>query len=307
MTIDNALGSARITPHERTIPTCQQHSPSETLAVSDRAKALKAAGRDVVALAGGDPDFDTPDYITAAAFQAIENGATHYPAPMKGITPLLEAIAHKMEADNSVKVNPGSDVVVTPGGKWSLFLALSAILNPGDEVLYLEPVWVSYPPMIVLAGGTPVAVTLPADDNFRITADRLREKITPHTKALMVNTPNNPTGRVLTREELDAVVAVALEYDLYVISDEIYESIIYDGREHLSPAAEPGMAERTLTINGLSKSHAMTGWRLGWLVGPTPIMKLATQMNSQTVSSAANFTMHAAVAALKGPRTPRGQ
>ena len=276
--------------------------PSETLAVSDRAKALKAAGRDVVALAGGDPDFDTPDYITAAAFQAIENGATHYPAPMKGITPLLEAIAHKMETDNGVKVNPGSDVVVTPGGKWSLFLALSAILNPGDEVIYLEPVWVSYPPMIVLAGGTPVAVTLSADDNFRITADRLREKITPHTKALMVNTPNNPTGRVLTREELDAVVAVALEYDLYVISDEIYESIIYDGRQHLSPAAEPGMAERTLTINGLSKSHAMTGWRLGWLVGPTPILKLATQMNSQTVSSAANFTMHAAVAALKGPK-----
>ncbi len=276
--------------------------PSETLAVSDRAKALKAAGRDVVALAGGDPDFDTPDYIIAAAFQAIENGATHYPAPMKGITPLLEAIAHKMETDNGVKVNPGSDVVVTPGGKWSLFLALSAILNPGDEVIYLEPVWVSYPPMIVLAGGTPVAVTLSADDNFRITADRLREKITPHTKALMVNTPNNPTGRVLTREELDAVVAVALEYDLYVISDEIYESIIYDGRQHLSPAAEPGMAERTLTINGLSKSHAMTGWRLGWLVGPTPILKLATQMNSQTVSSAANFTMHAAVAALKGPK-----
>ncbi|MBP6015713.1 MAG: pyridoxal phosphate-dependent aminotransferase [Candidatus Promineofilum sp.] len=276
--------------------------PSETLAVSDRAKALKAAGRDVVALAGGDPDFDTPDYITAAAFQAIENGATHYPAPMKGITPLLEAIANKMEVDNGIKVNPGSDVVVTPGGKWSLFLALSAILNPGDEVLYLEPVWVSYPPMIVLAGGTPVAVTLPADENFRITADRLREKITPRTKALMVNTPNNPTGRVLTREELDAVVAVALEHDLYVISDEIYESIIYDGRPHLSPAAEPGMAERTLTINGLSKSHAMTGWRLGWLVGPTPILKLATQMNSQTVSSAANFTMHAAVAALKGPK-----
>ena len=276
--------------------------PSETLAVSDRAKALKAAGRDVVALAGGDPDFDTPDYITAAAFKAIENGATHYPAPMKGITPLLEAIAHKMETDNGVKVNPATDVVVTPGGKWSLFLALSAIINPGDEILYLEPVWVSYPPMIVLAGGTPVGVTLSADDNFRITADQLRAKITPRTKALMVNTPNNPTGRVLTREELDAVVEVALEHDLYVISDEIYETIIFDGRKHLSPAAQPGMAERTLTINGLSKSHAMTGWRLGWLVGPTPIMKLAAQMNSQTVSSAANFTMHAAVAALKGPK-----
>ena len=276
--------------------------PSETLAVSDRAKALKAAGRDVVALAGGDPDFDTPDYITAAAFQAIENGATHYPAPMKGITPLLDAIAWKMETDSGVKANPGTDIVVTPGGKWSIFLALSAILNPGDEVLYLEPVWVSYPPMITLAGGIPVGVTLSADDNFRITADRLRAKITPHTKAIMVNTPNNPTGRVLTREELDAIVEVVLENDLYVISDEIYETIIFDGRKHLSLAAEPGMAERTLTINGLSKSHAMTGWRLGWLAGPTPVLKLATQMNSQTVSSAANFTMHAAVAALKGPK-----
>jgi len=276
--------------------------PSETLAVSDKAKALKAAGRDVVALAGGDPDFDTPDYITAAAFQAIENGATHYPAPMKGITPLLEAIAAKMQADNGVTVKPGSDIVVTPGGKWALFLALSAILNPGDEVLYLEPVWVSYPPMIVLAGGTPVAVTLSAGDNFRITADQLREKLTPRTKALMVNSPNNPTGRVITQDELNAIVEVALEHDLYVISDEIYETVIFDGRQHLSPAAVPGMAERTLTINGLSKSHAMTGWRLGWLAGPTPIMKLATQMNSQTVSSAANFTMHAAVAALKGPK-----
>lgn len=276
--------------------------PSETLAVSDKAKALKAAGHDVVALAGGDPDFDTPDYITAAAFQAIENGATHYPAPMKGITPLLEAIAHKMQVDNGVTVKPGSDIVVTPGGKWALFLALSAILNPGDEVLYLEPVWVSYPPMIVLAGGTPVAVTLSAADNFRITADQLREKVTPRTKALMVNSPNNPTGRVITQEEMDAIVEVALEHDLYVISDEIYETVIFDGRKHLSPAAVPGMAERTLTINGLSKSHAMTGWRLGWLAGPTPIMKLATQMNSQTVSSAANFTMHAAVAALKGPK-----
>ncbi|MFO7664492.1 MAG: pyridoxal phosphate-dependent aminotransferase [Chloroflexota bacterium] len=276
--------------------------PSETLAVSDKAKALKAAGHDVVALAGGDPDFDTPDYITAAAFQAIENGATHYPAPMKGIMPLLEAIAHKMEIDNGIKVKPGSDIVVTPGGKWALFLALSAIINPGDEVLYLEPVWVSYPPMIVLAGGTPVPVTLPAADNFTITADRLREKITPRTKALMVNSPNNPTGRVMTRAELDVIVEVATAHDLYVISDEIYETIIFDGRTHLSPGAAPGMAERTLTINGLSKSHAMTGWRLGWLAGPTPIMKLATQMNSQTVSSAANFTMHAAVAALQGPK-----
>lgn len=277
---------------------------SATLAVNDKAKALKAAGQDVIALAGGDPDFDTPDFVTAAAFKAIEEGATHYPAPMKGIFPLLDAIGEKLAAENGIHVNPRTDIVVTPGGKWALYLALASLINPGDEVLYLEPVWVSYPPMITLAGGIPVPVSLPSEDNFRITAGALQAKVTPRTKALMVNTPNNPTGRVLTQEELEAVVEVALANDLYVIADEIYEKIIFDGRKHLSIAAAPGMGERTLTINGLSKSHAMTGWRLGWLAGPTPAMKLASQMHSQTISSAANFTMHAAVAALKGPQDP---
>lgn len=275
---------------------------SVTLAVNDKAKALQAAGHDVIALAGGDPDFATPAHIVEAAFTAIQQGATHYPAPMKGITPLLEAIAAKMAQDNNIHVNPATDVVVTPGGKWALFLALAAVLNPGDEVLYLEPVWVSYPPMITLAGGIPVPVSLPSEDNFRITAERLRAKITPKTKALMVNTPCNPTGRVLTRPELEAIATVALEADLYVIADEIYEKLVFDGRTHISIGSLPGMAERTLTANGLSKSYAMTGWRLGWLVGPTPALKIATRMNSQTVSSAANFTMHAAVAALTGPQ-----
>ncbi len=275
---------------------------SATLAVADKAKALQAAGHDVIALAGGDPDFDTPSHISEAAFAAIRNGATHYPAPMKGIPSLLEAIANKMDQDNGIHINPKSDVVVTPGAKWSLFLALAAILNPGDEVLYLEPVWVSYPPMITLAGGIPVAVSLPSEDNFTITADRLRAKITPNTKALMMNTPSNPTGRVLTQAELDAIAEVALEADLYVIADEIYEKLVFDGRKHLSLAAMPGMAERTLTINGLSKAYAMTGWRMGWLVGPASIVKMAAKMNGQTVSSAANFTMHAAVAALTGPQ-----
>ncbi len=275
---------------------------SVTLAVNDKAKALQAAGHDVIALAGGDPDFATPAHITAAALAAIENGATHYPAPMKGIPSLLEAIAEKMARDNNVRINPKTDVVVTPGGKWALFLALAAVLNPGDEALYLEPVWVSYPPMIKLAGGKPVPVSLPSEDNFRITADLLRAQITPQTKALMVTNPSNPTGRVVTQEELDAIVEVATEADLYVISDEIYEKLVFDGRSHLSIAAAPDMAERTLTVNGMSKAYAMTGWRLGWLAGPTPILKIATRMNSQTVSSAANFTMHAAVAALNGPQ-----
>ncbi len=275
---------------------------SVTLAVNDKANALKAAGEDVIALAGGDPDFATPDHITAAAFAAIENGATHYPGPMKGIIPLLEAIAAKMERENNVTLDPKTDVVVTPGGKWALNLALSAIVNPGDEVLYLEPVWVSYPPMIILAGGTPVPVSLPSEDNFRIAADLLSEKITPNTKAIMVTSPNNPTGRVLTQEEADAIVEVAIESDLYVITDEMYEQLIFDGRPHIALAGQPGMAERTITTNGLSKAYAMTGWRLGWIAGPTPILKLAARLNSQTVSAAANFTMHAAVAAINGPQ-----
>ncbi len=275
---------------------------SITLAVNDKAKALQAQGRDIVALAGGDPDFDTPDHVVDAAIAAMQRGDTHYPAPMVGLPHTLEAIASKMARDNDIHLNPRSDIIVTPGGKWAIYLALTAILNPGDEVLYLEPVWVSYPPMITLAGGTPVPVSLDSRDNFRITAAALRAKITPRTKALMVNTPCNPTGRVLTQAELDAIVEVALEADLYVIADEIYEKLIFNGRSHLSIAAAPGMADRTLTVNGLSKAYAMTGWRMGWLAGPTPIMKLAAKVNSQTVSCASTITMHACTAALNGPQ-----
>ncbi len=276
---------------------------SPTLAVNDKAKALQRAGHDVIALAGGDPDFPTPPHIVEAAYRAMLDGATHYPAPMIGIPAALEAIAAKMERENGVVVaDPRRQIIITPGGKWGLFLALTAVLNPGDEVLILEPHWVSYPPMVTLAGGVPVPVSLPADDNFRITAAALRARLTPRTKALMVNNPCNPTGRVLTPEELAAVVAVATEADLYVIADEIYEKLVFDGRSHLSIAAAPGMAERTLTVNGLTKSYAMTGWRLGWLVGPAPIIKLATRLNSQAVSCAATFSMHACVAALNGPQ-----
>lgn len=275
---------------------------SITLAVNDKAKALQAQGRDIIALAGGDPDFATPSHVVAAAIAAMQQGDTHYPAPMVGLPHTLEAIANKMARDNNIHLNPRSDIIVTPGGKWAIYLALAAILNPGDEVLYLEPVWVSYPPMITLAGGTPVPVSLDSSDNFRITAAALRAKMTPRTKALMVNTPCNPTGRVLTQAELDDIVAVALEADLYVIADEIYEKLIFNGRSHLSVAAAPSMADRTLTVNGLSKAYAMTGWRMGWLAGPTPIMKLAAKVNSQTVSCASTITMHACTAALNGPQ-----
>jgi aspartate aminotransferase len=275
---------------------------SATMAVNDKAKALKAEGHDVIALAGGDPDFDTPDHIVEVAMAAIEAGQTHYPSPTKGTNELLAAIAEKMLRDHNVHVKMKTDIVVTPGSKWALNLALAAVVNPGDEVLYLEPVWVSYPPMIRMVGAEPVPISLSPEDNFRITAEAIREKVTPKTKAIMVNSPNNPTGRVLDRDEVNAIVDVALEADLFVISDEVYEKLIYDNRQHYALVSEVGMAGRTLTINGLSKGYAMTGWRLGWLVGPTAVMKLAAKMNSQTVTSAATFTMAAAVAALNGPQ-----
>jgi aspartate aminotransferase len=191
---------------------------------------------------------------------------------------------------------------VTPGGKMALYLALKAMLNPGDEVLILEPAWVSYPSMVMMVGGTPIHVGLDSANNYAITAEILKSHITPKTKLIMVNSPSNPTGRVLTVAEVQAIAAVALEHDLYVLSDEIYEKIIFDGREHISLAALPDMAERTLIVNGMSKVYAMTGWRLGYLAGPTPVMQVAGKFNSQTVTSAATFTMYAAVAALNGPQ-----
>ncbi|MCP5094966.1 MAG: pyridoxal phosphate-dependent aminotransferase [Chloroflexi bacterium] len=278
-----------------------------TLAVNDKANALKRAGHDVIALAGGDPDFSTPAHIVEAAFTAMQNGATHYPAPMIGIPEALEAVATKMAHDNDIHIDPMQNIIMTPGGKWALYLGLNALLNPGDEVLILEPYWVSYPSMVTIAGGIPVPVSLPSDDNFRITADLLRRHITPKTKLLMLNTPCNPTGRVMTAAERDAIVEVALEADLYVMSDEIYEKLVFDGRSHLSIGAVPEMQDRTLTVNGLTKAYAMTGWRMGWLVAPAPIIKLATRLNGQSVSCAATFTMHACVAALNGPQGAIGE
>ncbi len=276
--------------------------PSVTLAVNDKAKALQREGKDVIALAGGDPDFATPPHIVEAAVRALNEGHTHYPAPAKGLNGTLEAIAAKMERENGVVVNPATDIMVTPGSKWALYLALAALVNPGDEVLYLEPVWVSYPPMIRIAGGVPVAVTLPEETNFTVTEELLRAHVSPKSKAIMVNSPCNPSGRVLTQAEIDAIVRVAMDEDLYVITDEVYEKLVFDDHVHRSIAAEPGMAERTLTTNGLSKGYAMTGWRLGWLAGPAAVLKLAARMHSQTITSAATFTMVAAQAALNGPQ-----
>lgn len=274
---------------------------SPTTMMMQKGREKKAAGFDVINLAGGEPDFDTPAHIVEAGFAAIRAGDTHYP-PAFGTPPLLEAISAKLARENNVHGVQPSQIMVTPGAKWALFAAVAAMTNPGDEILVFDPSWVSYSPIVQLNRVTPVRVPLKVEDNFIITEALLRQYITPQTKLIMVNSPNNPTGRVLTRSEIDAIVKVAVEYDLYVLSDEIYEHIVYDGAVHYSLAAEPGMAERTVIINGFSKAYAMTGWRLGWLAGPVEVVKLARTIQTHSAQSAASFTMAAGVAALNGPQ-----
>ncbi|MCB0069900.1 MAG: pyridoxal phosphate-dependent aminotransferase [Caldilineaceae bacterium] len=265
-----------------------------------KGRELAAAGVDVINLAGGEPDFKTPAHIIDAAHKAMLAGDTHYP-PSFGTPELLDAIVGKLARENNVHVTR-DQILVTPGAKWAIYATLAVTTNPGDEVLVLDPAWVSYGPMVQLQQATPVHVTLPSADDFRITAALLEEYVTPRTKLIMVNSPNNPTGRVLSRDEIDAIVQVATTHDLYVLSDEIYEHIVYDDAVHHSLAAEPGMAERTIIINGFSKAYAMTGWRLGWLAAPEPIAKLARTYQTQSITSAASFAMTAGVAALNGPQ-----
>ncbi len=275
-------------------------APSPTAVMMQKGRDLARAGKEVINLAGGEPDFATPPHIVEAALRAIHDGDTHYP-PSHGTPELLEAIAAKLTRENNVHVSP-SQLMATPGAKWALYAALAVLLDPGDEALLLDPSWVSYAPMVELQRAVPVRVALNSGDNFTIHLELLRAAVTPRTKLLMVNSPNNPTGRVLTPGEMEAVAQVAIESDLYVISDEIYEHILYDGCRHISFATLPGMAERTITINGFSKGYAMTGWRLGWLAAPPAVAALARTFQTQSVTSAASFTMAAGVAALNGPQ-----
>ena len=273
---------------------------SPTTMMMQKGRELAAQGLDVINLAGGEPDADTPKHIQQAAFDAIAAGDTHYP-PSFGKPELLDAICAKLERENSVQAVP-DQLVVTPGGKWAIYSTLASILNEGDEVMILDPAWVSYAPMVLLNRGVPVHVSLPAADNFRVRAAQLEEHVSEKTKLIMICSPSNPTGRVLTQEELDDIAAFAQRHDLYVLSDEIYEHILYDGARHRSIASMPGMAERTIIVNGFSKSYAMTGWRLAWLAAPLPVAKLARAYQTQTVTSAASFSMVAGAAALNGPQ-----
>jgi aspartate aminotransferase len=281
-------------------------APSPTLAVSERARQLKSQGIDVIDLGGGDPDFITPEHIRAAATEAMNAGDTHYVASA-GIPSLRQAIADKLRADNGIEVEPTGGVIVTPGGKQALFEAALAFVETGVDVLIPEPAWVSYVPMVELSGGNAVPVPLDPDNNWRLTGEALAGAWTPATRILLINSPNNPTGRVLDEVELDAIATFARERDLLVFSDEMYEKILYDGQRHTSIATLPGMAERTLVFNGLSKAYAMTGWRLGYVAGPRPYLQQIEKVHSHSVTCATSFVQKAGVVALNGPQEFIGQ
>lgn len=276
-------------------------TPSPTLAVSDKARQLKAEGVDVIDLGGGDPDFITPEHIREAAANAMNAGDTHY-VSSAGTPELRHAIAAKLSSDNGLDYDPNGEILVTPGGKAALFEAAMALVEPGVDVMVLEPAWVSYAPQIELAGGNVVPVPTSPDDNWAVTEQTLEEHLTPNTRVVLINSPNNPTGHVMSMEEFSAIARFAVRHDLLVWTDEIYEKIIYDGREHVSIATLDGMKERTLTFNGLSKAYAMTGWRLGYVAGPKAyIAKIAT-IHSHAVTCATSFAQAGGVAALTGPQ-----
>lgn len=273
-------------------------APSPTLAVDAKAKALTAAGEDVCGFGAGEPDFDTPDFIKEACMAALKAGKTKY-APTPGIDELRAAIAERYGGDYGLKVAP-SQVVVSPGGKFSCYLAVLATCSPGDEAIVPAPFWVSYPEMVKLAGAVPHIVLADDSTGFKLTPDQLEAAITPKTRLLILNSPSNPTGAVYSRPELEAIVDVVLRHNLYLLSDEIYEYLLYDGRKHHSPATFSKEAEaRTIVVSGFSKPYAMTGWRLGTLVAPPPIAKACAELQSQTTSNATTFAQYGALAALR--------
>lgn len=276
----------------------QNVSPSPTLAIDAKAKAMLAAGEDVCSFAAGEPDFDTPEFIKDAAIAALKAGKTKY-APTPGIEPLRAAIAERYLAEYGYKVTP-AQVVVSPGGKYSCYLGVLATCNPGDEVVVPAPYWVSYPEMVKLAGATPKFVLCDDQAGFKLTPALLEAAITPKTKLLILNSPSNPTGAVYTRAELAALADVCLRHNLYVLADEMYEHLIYDGNQPVNFAMLGAEIEqRTITVAGFSKTYSMTGWRLGTLVAPAAIAKACGELQSQMSSNATTFAQYGALAALK--------
>ncbi len=281
----------------------RQLSPSPTLAITAKAASMRAEGLDVVSFGAGEPDFDTPGHIKEAAIQAIDNGFTKY-TPVGGINELKDAIIEKFRRDNGLQYER-SQILVSCGGKHAIYNLAQALLETGDEVIVPAPFWVSYPPIVELAGATPVIVETSEAEKFKISPDRLREAITPRTKALVLNSPCNPTGTAYERKELEALGEVILEKGIYVISDEIYEKIVFDDFQFTSIASlDRVMEERTIIVHGVSKTYSMTGWRIGYTAGPAQLVEAMASIQSQSTSNPTSIAQKAAIGALLGPQEP---
>ncbi|MBC7143107.1 MAG: pyridoxal phosphate-dependent aminotransferase [Rhodobacteraceae bacterium] len=282
--------------------TLARVKPSPTIAVTNKARELKAEGRDIIGLGAGEPDFDTPENIKAAAKRAIDEGKTKYTA-VDGIPELKAAIAAKFARENGLHYKP-NQITVGTGGKQTLYNALVATLNPGDEVIIPAPYWVSYPDMVLLAGGTPVPVACGIESGFKLTPERLEAAITPKTKWFIFNSPSNPTGAGYSRTELKALTEVLMKHPhVWVMSDDMYEHLVFDDFEFVTPAqVEPGLYDRTLTCNGVSKAYAMTGWRIGYAAGPVELIRAMGTVQSQSTSNPCSIAQYAAVEALDGPQ-----
>ncbi|RMG69416.1 MAG: pyridoxal phosphate-dependent aminotransferase [Nitrospirae bacterium] len=275
--------------------------PSPTLQMDAKAKEMKAQGIDVLSFSVGEPDFDTPEHIKEAAIRAMREGKTKY-TPVGGIPELKEAIIAKLKRDNGLDYKP-EEIIVSCGAKHSLYNIAQAILSPGDEVIIPSPYWVSYPAQVLLNDGEPIIVETTEDEGFVLNPEALKEKITPKTKAIMLNYPSNPTGLTYSEEALKRIAEIALEHNLYIISDEIYEKLLYDGLKHISIASlSEEVKQKTLLVNGLSKAYSMTGWRIGYTAGPQDVIKAMTKIQSQSTSNPTSIAQWAAVEALNGPQ-----
>ncbi len=282
-------------------------SPSQTIAISSKARALKAAGRDIISLSAGEPDFDTPANVKAAAIRAIEAGETKY-TDVSGTMALRQAVCAKFKRDSNLDYTP-SEVMISTGGKQVIFNAMVATLNAGDEVIIPSPCWVSYPDIVALADGTPVIIPCSQNNGFKLRPEDLEAAITPKTKWLMLNSPSNPSGAAYTAAELGALAAVLLRHPhVWVLTDDIYEKLVYDGFEFATMAqVEPRLKDRTLTMNGCSKAYAMTGWRIGFCGGPASLIKAMDKLQSQSTSNTSSISQAAAVEALNGPQDFLGE
>lgn len=277
-------------------------SESATLKVDAKAKALKAAGRPVISFAAGEPDFATPDHIVEAAVEAARDPKNHRYTPAAGLPELREAIAVKTLRDSGLEV-PASQVIVTNGGKQAVYQAFQTIVDDGDEVLLPAPYWTTYPEVVALAGGTPVEVFAGSDQDYLVTVEQLEAARTPRTKVLLFVSPSNPTGAVYSPEQTRAIGEWALQHGIWVITDEIYQALTYDGARAVSIVdAVPELAEQCILVNGVAKTYAMTGWRVGWLVGPKDVIAAASNLQSHLSSNVANVSQRAALAALTGPQ-----